>query len=88
MVTLWATCSHRGREPQEVCGIIPAWITDIPSMPMFVTEGTVVVTGGRFVKKNRFFYNACQTLLVDQLGGSGLATGFGKLSTKKTPQTN
>ena len=42
----------------------------------------MVVTGGSF---GVFVVNICQALLADQLESSGKATGFGELSTKKTP---
>ena len=45
-----------------------------------------MATGGRVVKIMFFFVNTCQALLAEQLEISGMATGFGKLSTqKKTP---
>ena len=60
--------------------------TNAPMM-VFVPEGTVVATGGRFVKMLSFFVdNACQALLADKLGSSGMAAGFGKLSKKKHHQ--
>ena len=46
----------------------------------FVPDGTVVVTGGRFVKVF-FVDNTCQVFLSNQLGSSVMAARFGKLST-------
>ena len=54
-------------------------------MIVFMPEGTVVATGGQFVKMFGIFVdNTCQALLADQLGSSGMAAGFCKLPTKDT----
>ena len=55
---------------------------------VFVTEGTVMATGGRFVKMLGLFVdNTCQALLANQMESSVIAARFDKLSTqKKTPQ--
>ena len=51
-------------------------------MTMFVPDGTVVATGGHFVKIVGVVVDStCQVLLADQLKSFGMATWFGKLST-------
>ena len=77
-----------GAEPQKGGGIARAWIIESKVNPqyingpmmVFMPEGTVVVTDGRFVKIWVFVNNTCQALLADQLGSSCMAAWFGKLS--------
>ena len=61
-------------EPQEGGGIAQAWIIDLKvyisqyinaPMMVFVPEGKVVATGGRFVTFLFFVDNACQALMAD-----------------------
>ena len=57
-------------------------------MMVFMSERIVVATSGNFVKIWVFIYNSCQALPVNQLESSGVAAGFGRLSTKKHQQFN
>ena len=54
---------------------------------VLLPEGTIVATAGSFVKMC-VFYNTCQALLADQLGSSGIAAQFDKLSAMKNTTKN
>ena len=80
MVGLLGPGSHiQSYTPVCQCGNAP--------MMVFMSEETVVATGGSFIKNLGFAIdNTCQALLADHIGSCGMATGLDNLSTKKNHQ--
>ena len=85
-----------GTEPQKGDGIARTWIEDpkvYPDAPM-LNDGAGCLRGQWWLQEAvllkwwGFLVNTCQAFLADQLESSGMATGFGKLSTQKNTAKN